>query len=179
MMRDIVTGLGIAAIAIAIAGGVYVSAQNAPPQGARPGMGRGGPGGPGGRGFGGPMGDLGLGPLFRLDLTDAQHQQLKTILDAHRDELQALRDREAQARSALHAAIAAEPFDEGMIRSRSADAAVVDADFAVTRAKLRREVLQILTPEQRTQAQQFQNEMKQRAERRRQRQGQTPPAVRQ
>ncbi len=95
--RRIGLGIGaVAVIALGLAAGVYVSAQNTDgPRGPFC-RGRRGPGGPGGlRGPGGPMGAL--GPLVRccgrLDLTDAQRDQVKSVMDSHRDEMKALGDR--------------------------------------------------------------------------------------
>ena len=72
----------------------------------RMGRGPGGPGGPGmGRGRGGPGGPgRGLGIDMR-DLTDAQRDQIKSIRDAHADELRPLIDRVQKAREALNTAV--------------------------------------------------------------------------
>jgi Spy/CpxP family protein refolding chaperone len=107
-----------------------------------------------------------LGPIMRLDLSDAQRDQLKGMLDAHREETKAVADRVRSSREALQAAVTADSFDEGTIRARSADLASVEADMAVAQARLRTAVLQILTPEQRTQLTAFQAQMKERQERR-------------
>ncbi len=114
-----------------------------------------GPGGPGGPGRGGPMGPGGiLGPLAleRLGLSDSQREQVRAVVQSHDAELQALNDRSFAARQALELAVMADVFDEGAIRARSADTAAVEADLAVTRARVRLEVFQMLTPEQRAKA---------------------------
>jgi Spy/CpxP family protein refolding chaperone len=123
--------------------------------------GHGSPGGPGRAGAveleeerGGPMGwgsRFGI-PLGRLGLTDAQREQVRAVMQSHGAELKALADRAFAAHEALHAAIAADPVDEGTIRARSGDVAAVQADEAVTRARIRAEVFQVLTPEQRAKA---------------------------
>jgi len=115
-------------------------------------------GGPGfGRGLGGPMGRGPMGPggpadlpLGRLNLTPQQQDQVKAIMDSHQDELKGLADREMTARKALEAAIAASTLDENAIRGRAADLAAVEADAAVSRAHIRAEVFQVLTPDQQT-----------------------------
>lgn len=144
---------GIAAITLAVmlgAAGIYANAQNT--SGRDPAAGRHagpGPGGPGGHG--GPMdrdGRFGI-PLRHLDLTDAQREQIRGLMQSHDAELKTLRDREFAAREALHATIATDATDEGAIRARSGDVAAVHADMAVTRARIRAEVFQFLTPEQR------------------------------
>ena len=139
------TVLGIVAAAlVAGAAGVYATAQDqntSAPQ--PPFMGRGfGPGGPGG-----PMGLLpGLGR--ELQLTDGQREQIKAIADSHRDEWKALADRARAAHQALGAAVNADTFDEALIRQKSAEAAAVDVDMALARARVHGEVAQILTSEQ-------------------------------
>jgi Spy/CpxP family protein refolding chaperone len=168
-------GLGISAtvIIIGLVAGAY--AQNT--IGSHdPFMGLGGPGWRGdlGRfgGRGGPLGVLGpLGPMMarQLNLSDAQKERFKSIQASHRDDMKALGDRAMAAHQALEAAVTAETFDEVTIRSRSSEVAAVGADMAVARARIRAEVLQVLTAEQQAQLKQMQAQMQQRAEHRRQR----------
>jgi periplasmic protein CpxP/Spy len=144
-------------------GGAYIAAQDT--SGAPgPFMGRGGPGrfgGPGGRG--GPGGPMGMFPMLgRLNLTDAQREQVKSLLDSHRDETRALADKSETAHQALAAAVSAEQFDESAVRVRSADVAAVDADMAVLQARIHGEIWQILTPDQQKQARDLQTQMQQR-----------------
>ena len=149
-------GLGAAILAVAVSAGVYVSAQNTNGD-PRPFSGRMGPGGPGGPGRGGPLGRGGPMMLLRgLDLTDAQKDQVKSIMESHAEERKALGDRARTAHQALQAAITAESVDEALIRQRSADVAAVEADLAVAEARTHAEVWQILTPEQKTKAKEFQ-----------------------
>jgi Spy/CpxP family protein refolding chaperone len=90
-----------------------------------------------------------MGPALRaLDLTDAQHQQVRAIFESHKDELKAIGDRMQTARKALHDAITADAVDETAIRTKAADVAVVDADAAVLHAKMHAAVIAVLTPEQ-------------------------------
>lgn len=141
--------------------------------------GRGGWGlGPGpGRGMMGPGGPFGLGfALGRLDVTDAQRQQIRTIVQSHRQEFQALAERRRTAQHALQAAITADPLDEAAIRSASAALAEVQADDAVLRAKVHREVFAVLTPEQQAKAKALREEAQKRAEQRRQRRMNRPGA---
>jgi Spy/CpxP family protein refolding chaperone len=164
-------GLGISATVIVVGLVAGAFAQNT--TGARdPFMGRGGPGWSGDSGrFGGRGGLLSvLGPMAReLNLSDAQKERFKSIEASHRDEMKALGDRAMAAHQALEAAVTAETFDEVTIRSRSSEVAAVGADMAVARARIRAEVLQVLTAEQQAQLKQMQAQMQQRAEHRRQR----------
>ena len=107
-----------------------------------------GPGGPGMRGGpGGRGGMFGL-PMRGLDLTDAQREQVRAIMESHRDQQKAIGDRMQAARKALRAAIEAETADENAIRAAAADIGAIEADAAVLQAKIRGEVFGLLTPEQ-------------------------------
>jgi protein CpxP len=119
----------------------------------------------------GMMGGPGALPMLaaRLDLTDAQRDTVRRIMDAHRDELTALGDRGFAARRAVHAAIIAESVDEAAVRARSADLAVVEADTAVAHARIHAEIWQILTPDQQAQARKLQEEIASRQEQMRER----------
>ena len=105
-------GLGIGAIAVTVGlvAGVYVSAQNA--DGPRRAFAerRGG--------AGGPMGALGPMLAGHLNLTDAQKDQLKGIMDSHRDESKGLGDRAMKARQTLQTAVVADAVDQfGVVQS--------------------------------------------------------------
>ena len=162
--------LGAAAtfVAVLIVGAAAGALAQNTNDGPRPFMGRGGPppGGPGGRfgGPGGPMGALGpLGPLMRrADLTDAQREQVRAVVESHRDEMQAIGERARPAHEALQAALTNATFDEDTIRARYAEVAIVEADAAVAQARVYSEVFQILTPEQQAQVKKLQEEMKER-----------------
>ena len=100
----------------------------------------------------GPGGPMGLLPMLgrQLELTDAQRDQVKAIADSHKDEWQSLATRARSAHQALEQAVMGDSIDEGLIRQKSADVAAVEADMAVARAHAYAEVLQILTPDQKT-----------------------------
>ena len=138
---------GVAVLALSLAAG-YASAQNTSgdPAPFRGGRGR-GPGGPGGGGLMGFLGPIGM-MASRLELTDTQKDQIKSIAQSHADEWKALLAREQQARQAQQTAIASAQFDEVTIRQRSAELGAVDSDVAVARARARGELLQILTTAQ-------------------------------
>jgi Spy/CpxP family protein refolding chaperone len=147
-------------------------AQDTAPQ-SPPRMNRVGPGGPGGRGFGpGPGGPIAL-PLRQLDLSDAQRDQVRAVMQSREAAFKEIGDRTRQAREALDAAITADVVDESVIRARAADVAAVDADAAVLRARVHQEVFTLLTAEQQTKAKALQAEarrkMKDRADRVRER----------
>jgi Spy/CpxP family protein refolding chaperone len=56
----------------------------------------------------------------------------------------------------------ADKLDDATIRARASELAAIEADIAVASAHARAEAWQILTPEQKAQAKQFQDEMKNR-----------------
>jgi protein CpxP len=74
------------------------------------------------------------------------------MTDRSRQDMQQVYQRLEAARRAQRQAMAATPVDENAIRTAAQDVAAVSADIAVERAKLRAEVFEVLTPEQREQA---------------------------
>ena len=135
--------------------GPAVGAQGPAAQGQRgrpdgfggPGRGRGGPGGPGG-----PLAGL---PLRELNLTDAQREQVKQIVDSRQQDMRAIGEKAMAAHLALHAATTSPSFDEGLVRAKAAEVAAIDADMAVSRARIFADVFKILTPEQQAKAKEF------------------------
>jgi Spy/CpxP family protein refolding chaperone len=90
------------------------------------------------------FGPGGLG-LEGANLTDAQRDTVKGIVDSHREEMQALFERVTAARRALSASADAGRVDD----SQAAEVGSATAALALAEAKVRAEVLQLLTPEQR------------------------------
>jgi len=98
-------------------------------------------GGPGGLGMLGPGG----AGLEGANLTEAQKEQVKSIVEAHRADLRAVLDRQAEARRALAASV-----DRGQVDDAAAnEVGAASTALALAEARLRVEVLQVLTPEQR------------------------------
>jgi periplasmic protein CpxP/Spy len=98
------------------------------------------------------MGPLGGLPLRELNLTESQREQVRTIVESRESETRAIGERAMAAREALHAATTLPSFDEGLVRTRAAEVAALDADLAVARARIFADVFQILTPEQQAKA---------------------------
>ena len=163
--------LGAGLIAAGVSAGAYLHAQdgNTTPQPPPFRGGRMGPGGPGGRGGpgrpGGPGGPMGMLPMLgpQLGLTDAQRDQIKAIADSHKDEWKTLADRARAAHMALEQAITAQGLNEALVRQKAADAAAVEADLAVARARAFAEVWPILTADQQAQIKTMQDRMSERA----------------
>lgn len=134
MKRSIWTA--VAAMVLAAAVAIPVIAQ--PPQGGR---------GPGrGPGSGGPL------PMLRgLNLTDAQKEQIRTLIEQRRtgeDPRRNLMDLERQ----LQTAILADAPDQQKIEELKGSIATASAQELVARIELQSRIAQILTPEQRAQA---------------------------
>lgn len=137
-----------------------------------------GPGGFGGRGPGaGPRAGL---PLQGLNLTDAQREQVRQLMQQHREQTRTLAERLRAAREAGRQAMQSIPVDETRIRGAMQEAASVETELAIHQARLRGEIHALLTPEQQQRAQQLSAErdarLKQRQERVRPRREQRQPA---
>ena len=124
-------------LALVTAAGLTITALGA--QG-RPGRGPGGPGGPGG-GF--PM-------LQRLDLTDAQRDQIRAIVTEVRN--QAPERKLGDLNRQLQAAVMADTPDLGKIEELKTAIGTEEAAALNRRVDLQLRIAQILTPEQRQKA---------------------------
>jgi Spy/CpxP family protein refolding chaperone len=154
-MRRIGLSLAAGLIATGMAAGVVTATQNqntSEPQGSFSGR----RGGPPPMGIGGPgaaMGPMGIiGPIIgRLGLSDSQKDQLKSIMQAHRDEFQTMRTQSMAAHKALEQAILQDPVSDAAVQSASAGVAAVESQMAVAAAHVRSEVFQMLTDAQKAQ----------------------------
>lgn len=131
-----------AVLAVALAA-VPVFAQGQDPQGRGRGMGMGMGMGPGPGGFG-----MGIGPMLRdLNLTDAQRQQIRSIMDDNRPAANAPRGPELE--HTLLTAIAngdAAGIEQAKTALNAAHAQQLDAHIA-----LMQKIVAVLTPEQKQQ----------------------------
>jgi protein CpxP len=93
--------------------------------------------------------------LRGLDLTDAQREQVRQLTQQFREQNRPLAERMRQAMQARREAAQANPVDESRIRAASEELAQVQADLAVQEARLRNDVLALLTPEQRQKAEEL------------------------
>ena len=133
-------------------------------------------GGRGGRGFG-PGGLRGSGfPLAQLELTDAQRQQVRDVRQRHRADMSAVGKRLHEAHAAQRNAVETVPVNEALIRSTSQALSTAQTDMALLQARIHTDVWNLLTPEQQAKARELKAQrearMKERGERRRQRQQQ-------
>jgi len=151
------TKITVIALALAMAAGgaaLFAQAPGGPGRGA----------GPGGRG--GFAAGFALG---QLDLSDAQKQQVRDIMQRHRQQSQATMERLQQAMQAQRAAIDTVPVNESLVRSAAASLAAVEADMAVDQARMHADVFSILTVEQQEKAKQLEAQAQARQQERRQR----------
>jgi len=147
---------GVLVAAVLLVGAVAeVAAQDGR---GRPGFARGG--GPGGLGLFGPGG----AGIEGANLTEAQKDQVKAIVESHRDEMRGLLDRQAQARRVLAASAESGRVDDAAANEVGA----ASASLALAEARMRAEVFQLLTPEQRAAVQKRAQERAERFDRRRQ-----------
>jgi Spy/CpxP family protein refolding chaperone len=154
-VRKIVLTTGI--VALLSAGAAPLFAQGAPGRGA-------GPFGPGGRG------GFGAGfALGQLNLSDAQQQQVRDIMQRDRDAMRSTMQRMNQAMQAQREAINQVPVNEQAVRAAAAQVALVQADLAVAQARVHADIWNILTPEQQTKAKELEQQAQARARERQQR----------
>lgn len=125
-------------------------------------QGRGMGGGMMGRGMmhRGRMGMMGFG-LGQLTLSDQQKTQIKEIMQGHQSEAQGFAQRMRTARTALAQSVM-NGADEATIRQKSTDVAKVEADMAVARAAIHKQVMAVLTSDQQAKAKELQDQMLQR-----------------
>jgi periplasmic protein CpxP/Spy len=88
----------------------------------------------------------------QLGLSADQTQQVQAIMANHKAEMSAQMTQMKTARTALFDAIHADTFGENAVRAASANVAQVEADLAVSRAKMASEVRNVLTPDQQAKA---------------------------
>ena len=125
-----------------------------------PGAGRrGGPGGFGGPG--GPGGPGGL-PLQALNLTEAQQDQVKQLVQQFRAQNQNVGEQLRRAMEAQRKAVETIPVDEGLIRSTTQALVEAQTEMAIQQARLQGEIFALLTPDQQAQARKLQAERNQR-----------------
>lgn len=84
----------------------------------------------------------------RLNLSDDQRQQIKTILRTEKPIIQSLAERVHSERGQLEA----QPYDEAAVRAFAQQHESTMEDLLVEREKVRSEIQAVLTPEQRKQA---------------------------
>jgi protein CpxP len=98
-------------------------------------------------GFGGPGGDF-RHMLKQLDLTSAQHDQVKAIWAKEKPTLQPLMQQMRQNHSAMSALEASGSFDEAKTRALATQNSQTMIELQVEHARIKSEIMQILTADQ-------------------------------
>src|SRR5664279_3886470 len=117
-----------------------------------------GPGGPEGPGFHGGHG--GFGPmghlLHELDLTDAQKDQVKSLMQANHDNMKSVMQQMAENRKALLTATAIGAYDAAKIQLLANQQAQLQAAMTVQHEALQHQIYtQVLTADQQAKAEQL------------------------
>ncbi len=119
-----------------------------------------------GRGFqgmhGGPgkrHGDMLEHMSQALNLTDAQKQQVKAIMDSTEAAAEANHTKVEEIHKQLHAGVVSGQFDETQVRALANQKAQLDADMMVEHFRAMSKVFAILTPEQRAKAEELHKQM--------------------
>lgn len=86
--------------------------------------------------------------LDTVGATDAQKQQIRSIVQESRPAMQPLRQQLMQERKALRDVMQTSPVNEPAIRAQSARVAQIQADLAVQRAQMGDRIRAVLTPDQ-------------------------------
>ena len=90
-----------------------------------------------------------------LDLTDAQKEQVKAILETEREKVAPLRQTLGETREKIRRAVEATPFDEAAVRSLAASQNETRTEMIVSRARAQSKIFALLSPEQRERAKKF------------------------
>jgi len=84
----------------------------------------------------------------RLNLTDAQTQQVKQILDGRQAQMTSQFQALKSARQALHQATMAAPVNEGAIRNAAQALAQEEGDAALLHAQIHAQIIPLLSSDQ-------------------------------
>jgi len=94
----------------------------------------------------------------QLDLTADQKTEIHEMMGEHRSAVEPLRKQVREGHEQVAQLVHAGAIDEAAIRAAVIDAAQIDAELAVERARLVQEIRSVLTPEQREQADELMQE---------------------
>jgi Spy/CpxP family protein refolding chaperone len=100
-----------------------------------------------------------------LGLTDQQKTQIKQILENEKPKVQPLRDQLRNEHQQMAALTKDGAFDEAQVRNIANQQAQTQANLIVERQRVKSEIYQLLTPDQRTKADQMKAQLGQRMHR--------------
>jgi len=140
----------IGIVALLVGGVVFAAAQGGQEQGQRPPRREGGPPPPP------PFGVPDVDHLTQaLGLTDAQATELKPVLDTERATVDALMKKLGDSHRQIEEASKDGHFDEAQVRTLAGQHAQVQVDLIVEQERVKARIYSVLTPEQRTKAEQM------------------------
>ncbi len=111
-----------------------------------------------GRGFGHRRGFERLSK--KLNLSDAQKEQVKQILETSKTKVQPLMENMKSIHQQLAAATADGQFDEAQVQALANQQADIMAQMIVEKERTKSQIFALLTPEQQAQAKQLKEQMK-------------------
>jgi periplasmic protein CpxP/Spy len=142
--------------------GIIGFAQQQTTQGQDGAQARTGRGWRGGKGFGGKRGGLfGVRLAEKLNLTDAQKEQIKQITTRYRESAKASRQQLRGQRGVGFDALKGGTFDEAQVRAAAQARANARVEREVTRARMMSEIYNVLTAEQKAQIAAFRQQREQ------------------
>jgi periplasmic protein CpxP/Spy len=94
----------------------------------------------------------------KLDLTSAQQDQIKAIWEKEKPALQPLMEQMHQNHAAMNNLATSGPFDEGRTRALATQNAQTMIELEVQHARIKSEMMQTLTADQKTKLQQIEAE---------------------
>jgi periplasmic protein CpxP/Spy len=97
-----------------------------------------------------------------LDLTDAQQAQVKDILAKEKPVMEPLMQQMAQSHQQIRELTVSGTFDEGKVRALATAQAQTMTEVIVQKARIESEMIQVLTPEQKTKLNEFMTKHEQR-----------------
>ena len=98
----------------------------------------------------------------KLNLTDAQKEQVKQIMEASRAKTESLREASKVNRKKMHEATANGQFDEATVSAIAQEQAGISAQLTVEKLRVKSQMFQILTAEQKAQMAQMKEQRKER-----------------
>jgi len=96
----------------------------------------------------------------KLNLTDAQKAQMKQVRENHKATMAGLREQMQAKRKELREATEGSSFNEAVATQKFTEMAPIEAKLMAERVAMRKEFMNLLTPEQRTQLDQMRSEWK-------------------
>jgi protein CpxP len=108
---------------------------------------------------------LGISTRY-LDLTDEQKTQMKDIMTKEKPTIQPLMQQVAQNRQQMRQLESAGTFDETKVRSLATQHSQTMAELMVQKARIKSELMQVLTPDQKTKMAAFEARKEARLQRR-------------